>query len=131
MRGLGLLALVWLSFGSLGAATLEEVPDIITREGRLALTDGISVLTFEKDGKFLMRPTHGDGRMAMGTWRWSGKSPHSFLIEAEWRWTNKYSVPPDMRRVLFTIEKFTGKQMKLRGQTVHEAEFSLERRAAD
>ena len=74
----GLFALVWLGLATLRAASLEEVPDIIAREGRLALTDGISVLTFEKDGKFLMKPTQGDGRMAIGTCAGAGSHRIAF-----------------------------------------------------
>lgn len=119
----GFIALPLLA---LRAEGIGRVPlEIILTEGRLAISDGISLFTFQKDGVFTGIPLREGGRAIEGRWKsWRG-SPRVFVIEGEWKWAGKIRVPRDQRTMTLSIIRVSEKKIRYKKGEARECEFRI------
>lgn len=106
------------------ASFASDALEVIEIEGVLRFSDGSSIYSLHKDGRFELIPEGMSGRTISGTW----KSDDGLIrVEGVWSWMNGFSTPNDVRIMRLQVTPRSEKEKtSLRGELVTKVYFTIE-----
>jgi hypothetical protein len=81
--------------------TLVYFEQVIKSEGTVSISDGSSIFSFNKDGKFTQEPLGLSGMTVNGKWKVANNT--IFTITGNWSWINGLSPESDYRKMIMFI----------------------------
>ena len=82
----------------------DALRGVLNARGSFAFSDGSSVYTLYRDGRFELGPVGLSGRTIEGVWQ--SDDDHVFVVFGRWGWINGLSRDDDYRRMTFAVTAY-------------------------